>query len=94
MPWSMQRSGSMPALAQAQVAGVQLLEARVLEGAVVQPGAGVLVGVVDEARKGEQRDAVVGVVVGQPRADGVLEEDLGADERWRTSRSSPAGAWS
>ncbi len=72
--------GLDPGLAQPQVAGVEVLEGVVLERAVVQPGAGVLLGVVDEPGEREQRDAVVGRIVGQPRADVVLEQHLGADD--------------
>lgn len=71
--------GLDPALAQSQVAGVEVLEALVLEGAVMHPRVGVLVGVVDEGGKGQECDAVVGGVVGQPSPGGVLEGHLGAD---------------
>ena len=68
-------------LPEPQVARVQLVEAPVLERAVVHPGARVLLGIVDEVREREQRDAVVRTVVGQPRADLILEHDVDADER-------------
>ena len=68
-------------LLQPQVARVQVLEAGVLERRVVHPRAGVLLRVVDEVRERQQRDPVIGAVVGQPRADLVLEDDLGTDER-------------
>src|SRR5271165_659733 len=73
--------GRDPRLAQAQIAGVQLLEAVVLKRAVVHPGAGVLLRVIHEPLEGEQRDAVVGLIVGQPCPVGCLEEDLGSNER-------------
>ena len=71
----------MPCIAQAQVARVQLLEARVLERRVVHPRAGVLVRVIDEVRERQQRDPVIGAVVGQPSAALELEDRLGTDER-------------
>ena len=75
-----QRRGD-PGLLEAQVARVQVLEARVLERRVVHPRARVLLRVLDEVREREQRDPVIRAVVGQPRADLVLEDDLGTDER-------------
>ena len=48
---------------------------------MVHPRPGVLLRVVDEVRERQQRDPVIGAVVRQPRADLVLEDDLGADER-------------
>ena len=83
-----------PGLAQPQVARVQVLEAVVLERAVVQARARLLVRVVDEAREGEQRDAVVRLVVGEPGADVVLEAGPRRRRASSTSRSSPAGGWS
>ena len=46
----------------------------------MQAGAGLLVGIVDEAGEREQGDPVIRVVVAQPGADVVLKVDLGADE--------------
>jgi hypothetical protein len=68
-----------PGLLEPQVARVELLEAGVLEGGVVQPRPRVLLGVVDEVRERGQRDPVVGLVVGDPGAEGVLEQHLGSE---------------
>jgi hypothetical protein len=69
-----------PGVLEPQIARVELFEAVVLERRVMQPRPRVLLGVVDEVRPRGERDAVVGGVVGQPRAEVVLEEHLGPDQ--------------
>ena len=58
----------MPCAFQALVGVEQVVHRRVLEGGVVQAGVAHLVRVVLQAGVGEQREAVVGRVVRQPRA--------------------------
>ena len=69
-----------PGLLEPQVARVELVEAVVLEGGVVQPRPRVLLGVVDEVRERGQRDPVVGLVVGDPGAERIPEEHLGPEQ--------------
>ena len=69
-----------PGLLQTQIGRVELVEARVLEGRVMQAGAAVLVRVVAETGEGQQGDPVVSLVVAEPGANVVLKVDLSADE--------------
>ena len=68
-------------LLESHVARVEILEGAVLERRVVQPGSRVLVGVVDEVGERGQRDAVIGLVVGDPGPESVLEQDLRSEQR-------------
>jgi hypothetical protein len=68
-------------LLESQVARVEILEGVVLERRVVEPGSRVLVGVVDEVRERGQRDAVIGLVVGDPGPELVLEQDFRSEQR-------------
>ena len=65
-----------PRATEPQIAGVQVGEAAVLEGAVVHPGSCLALGVIDEPGEAQQRDAVVCAVVRQPCPCGVLEAHL------------------
>ena len=69
-----------PGLLQTQIAGVELVEPGVLEGRVMEAGAGLLLGIVGEAGEREQGDPVIRGVIAEPGADVVLKVDLGADE--------------
>ena len=76
------------------VGAEQPVDAVVLEREVVHPGVSDLVRVVAQPRDGEQRHAVVGAVVGQPGAVGVVVVGSHAQPRSRTRRPSRPGEWS